>query len=148
MKRSFMSQPIKQVTVFEYCSSTDTIMGHLLYMQTTCSTLTLLSEIGQCPEYSGYVCLSQLVTMTWSTRLKNDVAKLGQHTVSIIQSKVHLIWKCPVIEKGLFWGWPATGGADSGIVRRRSLRPAWFGVDKREQSGGSEEIPFIRLTSR
>lgn len=40
-----------------------------------CSTLTSLSEMGQdkteeSPEYSGYVCLSQLVTMTESTQLK------------------------------------------------------------------------------
>lgn len=78
----------------------------------------------------------------------NDVVKLGQHTVSIMQSKVHLIWNSPIIEKGLFRGWPAAGGADNSIVYWRSLRPAWFWVDKREQSGDSEEIPFIRLTSR
>ena len=42
--------------------------------------------------------------------------------------------------------WTAAGGGDSCIVYWRSLRPAWFWVDKREQGSDWEEIPFIRLT--
>lgn len=49
--------------------------------KTGCSTLTSLSEMGQdkkeeSPEYSCYVCLSQLVTMTESTQLKNKLRTL------------------------------------------------------------------------
>lgn len=40
----------------------------------------------------------------------NDAAKLGQHTVSIMQSKVHFIWKSPIIVNGWFWGRLAAGG--------------------------------------
>ena len=51
----------------------------------------------------------------------NDVAKLGQHTVSIRQSKVRFIWKSPIIVKGQFWGRLAAGGGGGGVRQQHCV---------------------------